>query len=121
MTRAIDMRPRRFGVLASVPLLLAAACTPSNDAGPPVAIDPVTLYGQMCARCHGDNGKGDAQLKLTMPIRDFTDPEFRARAKSDAVEAVIMAGRNMMPSFGAQLSAAKISALAGHVRRLSAK
>jgi mono/diheme cytochrome c family protein len=108
--------------LAAVfPVLLAAGCT-TTDAGPPIPVDPGVIYAQMCARCHGIDGHGDPQLKLTMPaIRDFSDPEFKARAKNEDIEQLIMAGKNQMPGFGATLSMPKIQALTGHVRKLGAK
>jgi mono/diheme cytochrome c family protein len=100
--------------------LLAGGCNSSNDAGPAVAVDPAAVYTQMCARCHGVDGRGDPVLKKTMPtMRDFADPELRARP-NDQVEQVIMAGKNQMPPFGGQLSLPKIQALTGYVKRLGA-
>ena len=44
------------------------------------------IYAQMCARCHGADGRGDPEIKKTMPnVRDFHDPAFRARATTDAI------------------------------------
>jgi mono/diheme cytochrome c family protein len=101
-------------------LLLAVAGCSSNDAGPAVAVDPAAVYGQMCARCHGADGKGDPEIKKMMPVRDFTDPAFQAIAKTDMVERVIMGGRGQMPAFGGTMSTLKIQSLAGYVRRLAA-
>ena len=107
--------------LLALPLLLAAGCT-TTDAGPALPVDPAVIYAQMCARCHGIDGHVDPQLKQTMPtMRDFSDPEFRARVKNDDIEQVIMAGKNQMPPFGGALSLPKIQALTGHVKRLSRK
>ena len=106
---------------AAFSLLLAAGCT-TTDAGPALPVDPAVLYSQMCARCHGMDGHGDPQLKQTMPtLRDFSDPELRARMRNEDIEQVIMAGKNQMPAFGGTLSLPKIQALTGHVRRLGAK
>jgi mono/diheme cytochrome c family protein len=100
-------------------VLLAAGCT-TTDAGPALPVEPAAIYAQMCARCHGLDGHGDAQLKQSMPaLRDFSDPEFRARARNEDIEQVIMAGKNQMPPFGAMLSLPKIQAVTGHVRKLS--
>jgi mono/diheme cytochrome c family protein len=102
-------------------LLLAAGCT-TTDAGPALPVDPAALYSQMCARCHGMDGHGDPQLKQTMPtLRDFSDPELRARMRNEDIEQVIMAGKNQMPAFGGTLSLPKIQALTGHVKRLGSK
>jgi mono/diheme cytochrome c family protein len=51
-------------------------------------------------------------------VRDFHDPAFRARATSDAIVTVMMAGKGQMPAFGSSLSLPKMQALSGYVRRL---
>ena len=53
-------------------------------------------------------------------VRDFRDPAFRARASSEAIVSVVMAGKGQMPAFGASLSLPKMQALSGYVRRLGA-
>ena len=94
------------------------ACENSNAAGPPAPVEPAQLYGQMCARCHGMDGRGDPNMKQALPtIRDFSDPAFLA-TPDEQVESVIMAGRNQMPGFGTMLSRPKIQHLTGYVRRL---
>jgi mono/diheme cytochrome c family protein len=104
---------------ALVPALLGAACTsPGDDPGLPVAVDPAVIYAQMCARCHGADGRGDPQIRQQLPVRDFSDPVFQARATSDDIARVIMAGKGQMPSFGGMLSQPKIQSLSGYVRRL---
>jgi mono/diheme cytochrome c family protein len=105
-------------------LLLAGAggaCTMGDDAGPAVPVEPAVIYAQNCARCHGSDGRGDAELKKTLPVRDFHDPAFRARASSEEIVRVIMAGKGQMPAFGANLSLPKMQALSGYVRRLGAQ
>jgi mono/diheme cytochrome c family protein len=117
--KTADRKALRVGVFA---LALAGAglggCGKSNEAGPAVEVDIEALYGQMCARCHGPDGRGDAEMKKTIPgIRDFSEAAFRARGNED-IEAVIMTGRNQMPGFGASLTRPKIQHLGGYVRRL---
>lgn len=107
-----------FLSLAAAGAPLAACQTPGHDPGPPIPVDQAALYAQMCARCHGLDGRGDPEMKKTMPVRDFSDPRFLAEADSAAIGRVIMAGRNQMPAFGTMLSAPKIQALSGYVRRL---
>jgi len=106
-------------VLAAVSVL--AGCTTGDDAGPAVAVEPAVIYARMCARCHGSDGRGDPEIKKTMPnVRDFRDPAFRARASSEAIVSVVMAGKGQMPAFGNSLSLPKMQALSGYVRRLGA-
>jgi len=95
---------------------LAAGC--SNDAGPAVPVDPAVMYAQNCARCHGADGKGDPDLKKTLPVRDFSVPLFLVKAQPDDLARTIMAGKGQMPAFGASLSLPKIQSLSGFVLRL---
>lgn len=112
------MSAARALLVAGLLGLGAAACSSSNEAGTAVAVDVATLYGQNCARCHGPEGRGDTELKKTIPtIRDFGEPQFRLRGPEE-VEAVIMTGRGQMPAFGQALSRPKIQHLAGYARRL---
>jgi mono/diheme cytochrome c family protein len=99
-----------------------AGCTsPGDDPGVPVAVEPAVIYAQMCARCHGADGRGDPQIRQQLPVRDFSDPAFQARASNEEIQRVIMAGKNQMPSFGGMLSQPKIQSLSGYVRRLGKK
>jgi mono/diheme cytochrome c family protein len=113
------MMVARLGLISGLlSPLLAAGCDAPSRAGPAVPVNVQQMYGQMCARCHGADGRGDAEMKKTMPtIRDFSDPNFRGAAP-EQIEQVIMAGRNLMPGFGTALSRPKIQHLGGYARRL---
>jgi mono/diheme cytochrome c family protein len=108
--------PVVLGILAT---LGAAGCTTGDDPGPAVPVDPSVIYAQMCSRCHGTDGRGDPEIRKTLPtVRDFHDPEFQARATNDSIARTIMAGKGQMPAFGTALSVPKIQELSGYVRRL---
>jgi mono/diheme cytochrome c family protein len=111
-----------FGFVALAAVSALAGCsTPGDDPGPAVAVEPAVIYARMCARCHGADGRGDPEIKKTMPnVRDFRDPAFRARATTDTIVSVVMAGKGQMPAFGNSLSPPKMQALSGYVRRLGA-
>lgn len=114
-------RSARPGIaaLAFALVLGAAGCnSPGDDPGPPIPFDPAALYAQTCARCHGVDGRGDPEIKKTMPVRNFSDPQFQLRVSTDEIEQTIMAGKGQMPAFGGMLSVPKIQDLAGYVRRL---
>ncbi|HXT97193.1 MAG TPA: c-type cytochrome [Polyangia bacterium] len=99
--------------------LAVGGCTTGDDPGPPVPVDPAVIYAQMCARCHGADGRGDPEIRKTLPtVRDFHDPEFLARATNDSIARTIMAGKGQMPAFGTALSVPKIQELSGYVHRL---
>jgi mono/diheme cytochrome c family protein len=98
-------------------LVAAQGC--SNDAGPAMPVDPAVMYAQNCSRCHGADGRGNPEIKKTLPtVRDFSDPTFLATAQTDQIARTIMAGKGQMPAFGASLSLPKIQSLSGYVQRL---
>lgn len=96
-----------------------AGCSTGDDPGPAVAVEPAVIYARNCARCHGADGRGDAEIKKTMPnVRDFHDREFLGRASTDSIVSIVMAGKGQMPAFARSLSLPKMQALSGYVRRL---
>lgn len=106
-------------VVGFLTALVAAGCTTGDDPGPAVPVDPSVIYAQMCSRCHGIDGRGDPEIRKTLPtVRDFHDREFQARATNDSIARTIMAGKGQMPAFGTALSVPKIQELSGYVRRL---
>ena len=118
--RQAGSKPIRFGAfLLAAGLAALPACTTGDDPGPAVTVDPAVIYAQMCSRCHGLDGRGDPEIRKTLPaVRDFHDPEFQARATNDSIARVIMAGKGQMPAFGSALSVPKIQELSGYVHRL---
>ena len=121
MPLVVESKTTRGAVAVAVAAILTvgAGCTsPGDDPGMAVPVDPAVIYTQMCARCHGADGRGDPQIRQQLPVRDFSDPVFQARASNDDVARVIMAGKGQMPSFGGMLSQPKIQSLSGYVRRL---
>jgi mono/diheme cytochrome c family protein len=110
-----------IGLIGLVATAVLGGCTTGDDPGPAIPIEPGTIYAQMCARCHGLDGRGDPEIKKTMPVRDFHDPAFRARASTEEIVRVVMAGKGQMPAFGSNLTVPKMQALSGYVRRLGAK
>jgi mono/diheme cytochrome c family protein len=106
--------------LAAVSALAGCSTSPGDDPGPAVAVEPAVIYARMCARCHGPDGRGDPEIKKTMQVRNFHDPAFQARATTEEIVRVVMAGKGQMPAFGSSLSMPKMQSLSGYVRRLGA-
>lgn len=110
---------RLAALLLTAGTFAATGCSsPGDDPGPALPVEPAALYAQMCARCHGADGRGDPELKKTLPVRDFSDATFQAKASTDEIARTIMAGKNQMPAFGGLLSPPKIQSLSGFVKRL---
>jgi mono/diheme cytochrome c family protein len=78
----------------------------------PLALAGASIYNARCAACHKANGSG---------VRDGMFPALAGNALVTApdpkdVLATIAFGRNMMPSWKSQLSAADIAAVATYIR-----
>lgn len=100
---------------------LAADGPPSESTPPPAAPDAAPLYARACATCHGADGAGREAMRKALDLGrarlSLTDVSSRARSDED-LALVIRDGRNRMPGFGQQLSAAQQAGLLAHVRKL---
>jgi len=64
------------------------------------------IYGDECAQCHGDRGKGDgpeARSHFPLPA-DLTDPNLMANVTDGEIFYQISEGRRPMPSFKRRLT-----------------
>ena len=77
-----------------------------------------TLFNEKCARCHGEDGRGETQNGEMLGVPDFTDEKWRKEAKGDNrfIHSVTN-GKEAMPAFGKKLSKQEIAALVAYVRR----
>lgn len=41
------------------------------------------LYKNQCAKCHGDDGKGDTKMGKKSGVKDYTDPKVQEAMKDD--------------------------------------
>ena len=76
------------------------------------------LFNEKCARCHGEDGRGETQTGEMLGVPDFTDEKWRKEAKGDNrfIHSVTN-GKDAMPAFGKKLSKQEIAALVAYVRR----
>jgi len=90
------------------------------DDGDPNARAAAALWGQRCASCHGDSGRGDGSSRPPgARPPDLTVASYNASRTDAELHTVIKQGRNMMPAFADQLTDLGIDALVKHVRTLS--
>ncbi|MEK6802883.1 MAG: cytochrome c [Nitrospirota bacterium] len=75
------MNARVTGPVLLSMLFAAAVGSGSYAAGGNVAKGKV-LYTNLCIRCHGVDGKGDASMKFNPPVADLSSPA--AQSKLDA-------------------------------------
>lgn len=81
------------------------------------------LYTLHCAKCHGDEGHGDAEgaEKLVPPPRDFASRPWRFEPTETSIERVVTSGipGTSMPAFGATVPTADIELLTAYVFTLA--
>lgn len=84
------------------------------------------LYGQFCASCHGQSGKGDgpAAAALNPKPRDHTDKEYMSKLSDEDMFKVIKNGgasigkSPLMPPWGASLKDDQIKDVVAYIRAL---
>ena len=96
------------GVAAATAVVLLFTLDGSPDP-PPAASTGSEIYAARCAVCHGAEGEGGTGPRLAdAPSVVADDPA--------AAVATVTVGRNTMPGFGGDLTAAEIDAVVAFVR-----
>jgi cytochrome c553 len=87
------------------------------------AADAKENYDNLCAKCHGAEGKGDTKMGAKLGCKDFTDAKVQADIKDDAAAKAIKEGlksaedKTLMKPFDT-LSDDEIKALVAYVHGL---
>jgi mono/diheme cytochrome c family protein len=87
------------------------------------AADASTLWRHDCAKCHGDNGRGDTKIGHKLYINDLTDASIQAKfTDQEATNAIKVGlkdarGKVIMKAVDG-LSDEEIKALVAYVRSL---
>jgi mono/diheme cytochrome c family protein len=87
------------------------------------AADAKENYDNLCAKCHGAEGKGDTKMGQKLGAKDFTDAKVQADLKDDAATKAIKEGlkspedKTLMKPFDT-LTADEVKALVAYVRGL---
>lgn len=111
------MKPWLLVVVVAVAAPGSSACH-SDPAGG--SKDGATVFGTLCATCHGPDGRPPAAMVARLGVRDLTAPEFRARVAASGpglVEQQVRHGsqNKLMPAFEGAISDAQIRAVAAYV------
>jgi mono/diheme cytochrome c family protein len=87
------------------------------------AADAKENYDNLCAKCHGAEGKGDTKMGQKLGAKDFTDAKVQADLKDDAATKAIRSGlkspddKTLMKPFDT-LTDDEVKALVAYVRGL---
>lgn len=87
------------------------------------AADAKANWDSLCAKCHGEDGKGQTKIGQKLGVKDFTDAKVQADLKDAAATKAIKEGlknddgRTLMKPFD-NLSDDEVKALVAYVRGL---
>jgi cytochrome c6 len=89
------------------------------------AADAKENWDNLCAKCHGADGKGQTKIGQKLGVKDFTDAKVQADLKDDAATKALKEGlkdadgKTLMKPFDT-LTDDEIKALVAYVRGLKA-
>lgn len=76
-----------------------------------------TLFNEKCARCHGEDGRGETRSGSMLGVPDFTDEKWWKETKGDKrFITSVTDGKDAMPAFGKKLSKQEIATLVAYAR-----
>jgi len=54
--------------------------------------DPKAIYAKDCAKCHGEDGKGQTKMGAKLGAKDWTDAQVQGELKEDVMAKSIKEG-----------------------------
>ncbi|RPH57434.1 cytochrome c [bacterium] len=99
-------------LLATLPLLAGCAKKPET---------PPEMYAAYCARCHGEDGKGNPRSMKLYPNLDLVASPMARRGDRALVRDRIARGFGPMPGFSRRLTPQQIDALVDYTFELQRK
>jgi cytochrome c6 len=93
--------------------------------GPAFAAPASENWENLCASCHGEDGKAQTKSGKKLKVRDYTDPQVQAELKDDAMlkaitDGVKVDGKEKMKPYKDEISADEIKDLVAFIRKLKA-
>jgi cytochrome c6 len=80
-------------------------------------------WDNLCAKCHGADGKGQTKLGKKLSLKDYTDAKVQAEFKDEELTKAITEGvkdkngKEKMKAFSPELSPAEVTDLVAHIRK----
>ena len=96
-------------------LLLLVACRHESSTDGARA-DGEKIFGNVCARCHGADGKGGVAAGGMAAPRNFCDHAFQASRSDQDLKTVIKHGKGGMPAWKSVLNDTEIAAAITYTR-----
>ena len=95
------------------------------SAGVALAATAADNWENLCASCHGSDGKAQTKTGKKLKLRDYTDAKVQAELKDEdmikaTTDGVKVDGKEKMKGFKAELSADEIKDLVAHIRKFKA-
>jgi cytochrome c553 len=117
ITKQTPVKPRER--MKRVLALIVAACVAFVLSAK--AADVKENYKSQCAKCHGDDGKGQTKMGQKSGCKDYTTEKAQAEMKDDKALEALKKGmkegdKELMKPFGDKLSDDEIKALIAHMR-----
>jgi len=79
------------------------------------------LWKANCAKCHGDDGRGETEEGKMKGARNLTNGKWQKTISDERMIRSITRGRDKMPSFAKVLSEEEIKTLVKEARTLAAQ
>jgi cytochrome c6 len=82
-------------------------------------------WDNLCASCHGADGKGQTKMGKKLKLHDYTDAKVQAELKDEAMikataDGVTVDGKERMKGYKAELKADEIKDLVAYIRKFKA-
>lgn len=109
-----------IAAIAAIPAAVAiTAALTLGGCGPPTSgKSAVELYGEHCARCHGEDGRGDPRVLGLSPNADLTRSAFLRERARGPIYLRITQGYGSMPAFAHKLERGDVNLLVDYVLEL---
>ena len=93
--------------------------------GVAVAAPAAENWDNLCASCHGSDGKAQTKTGKKLKLRDYTDAKVQAELKDEEMakaitDGVKIDGKEKMKAFKEEISADEIKDLVTHIRKFKA-